>query len=100
MERVNVLYLRDNCTAPRAVVDNNIDQHDSKVTMPPMHIGFGMKGYGPPIGNRAHIPTGRVPVEDVITFLIRELEVQSFPDGAASNIIARARERFMEHKSW
>lgn len=59
-----------------------------------------MKDYEPPVGNRAHVPTGRVPIEDVVTFLIEELEVETSPERETSEIIARARERFMEHKSW
>jgi hypothetical protein len=71
----------------------------SKVTAPHVHIGFGLQGHGLPIDNKAHIPTGRVPVEDIVSFLIHDLNVEPLCDNTME-IIARARERFIEHKSW
>lgn len=46
-----------------------------KVSLPHMHLGFGMRGHDLPIDNKAHIPTGRVPVADIVNFLIVELGV-------------------------
>lgn len=72
---------------------------ESRVTIPHLHLGFGVQAHGLPLDNKAHIPTGRVPVEDVISFLIHDLNVEPLCDNA-DEIIGRARERFMEHKSW
>lgn len=71
----------------------------SKVSIPHLHLGFGMRGHELPIDNKAHIPSGRVPVEDVVAFLIKELKIEPICENW-EEIIGRARERFIEHKSW
>ena len=71
----------------------------STVTIPHLHLGFGLGQHDLPIDNKAHIPSGRVPVEDVVHFLIRELNVVPIVNNWADTI-ARSRERFMEHKTW
>jgi hypothetical protein len=47
----------------------------AKVGFPHMHLGFGMRGHDLPVDNKAHIPTGRVPIADVVSFLISDLRV-------------------------
>lgn len=51
------------------------------------------------MNNKAHIPTGRVPVEDIVSFLISELGVTPLnPDW--EKIIQEKRHDFMSNKSW
>ncbi|MGH9656463.1 MAG: hypothetical protein ACRD6B_23730 [Bryobacteraceae bacterium] len=71
----------------------------SAIAFPHLHIGFGLRGHDLPIDNKAHIPSGRVALEDVVLFAIRELKVKSLRVDW-EEIIGRARERFFEHRSW
>jgi hypothetical protein len=71
----------------------------SKVKFPHVHLGFGAKGHGLPIDNRAHIPSGRVAVEDVVTFLIADLGIKPLKDDW-EDVIARERVQFMKNKNW
>jgi hypothetical protein len=60
------------------------------MTIPHMHLGFGMRGHQLPIDNKAHIPTGRVPIADIVSFLISELHVPPlFPDWEKRLAVAR-----------
>jgi len=62
----------------------------AKITIPHMHLGFGMRGHHLPIDNKAHIPTGRVPIADVVSFLISELHVPAlFSDWDERLTVAR-----------
>ena len=51
------------------------------------------------ISRKAHIPTGRVPLEDVVWFLIKELDVQPL-NKKWDKIILEAREKFIKFKTW
>jgi len=66
-----------------------------KVTFPHMHLGFGMRGHALPIDNKAHIPTGKVPIEDVVVFAISELRIKPLVPDWKDKITA-AKERFMQ----
>jgi hypothetical protein len=50
------------------------------VPYPHLHIGFGTKSASPPVGPKVHVPTGRVAVEDIVFFLISELDVPPVPE--------------------
>jgi hypothetical protein len=64
----------------------------SKVLLPHVHLGFGMRGHGLPIDNKAHIPTGRVPIVDIISFLLSELHVKPLlADWEQRIVVARQR---------
>lgn len=71
----------------------------SAIAFPHMHIGFVLRGHELPIDNKAHIPTGRVAVEDVVLFTLRELSVKPLREDW-EEVIGRARERFFEYRSW
>ena len=64
-----------------------------------MHIGFASKDESLRMDNKAHIPTGRVPVEDVVSFLITELGVTPLVS-EWERIIREKRHAFMSNKSW
>jgi len=51
------------------------------------------------IQKRVHVPTGRVPIEDVVFFAIQELGVEPL-QRSWKDIILEAREAFMKHKTW
>lgn len=70
-----------------------------KVAIPHLHFGALVIGTDSPVNRKAHVPTGRVPLEDVVWFAIEELGVK--PLRADWNeLTAFARKRFMDHKSW
>jgi hypothetical protein len=71
----------------------------SKVQYPHMHLGFAAKGHGLPIDNKAHIPSGRVAIEDLVAFLISDMGVKPLKSDW-SDIIVVARQKFMETKTW
>lgn len=72
---------------------------NSKILFPHMHIGFALKDESLRINNKAHIPTGRVPVEDVVSFLISELGIAPLsPEWEKT--IREKRHAFMSKKSW
>ncbi|MBV9761181.1 MAG: hypothetical protein JO340_11505 [Acidobacteriaceae bacterium] len=50
------------------------------IAFPHLHLGFGMRGHQLPIDNKAHIPTGRVSVVDIISFVMLELRVKPLLD--------------------
>lgn len=47
-------------------------EQGSKVTFPHMHFGVGL-GQLPKFVHKAHVPTGRVPLEEVVRFAIADL---------------------------
>lgn len=51
------------------------------------------------VQKKLHVPTGRVPIEDVIWFCIQELGVTPLHRNW-KNIILEAREAFMKYKTW
>jgi hypothetical protein len=69
------------------------------VPYPHMHLGHANRESTPHLGPKSHIPTGRVPLEDVVYFAIRELGVKPLRDDWEATI-ASARERFIRYKSW
>lgn len=48
---------------------------NSKSALPHLHLGFAHRDEGLRINNKAHIPTGRIELDDVVSFLIDELRV-------------------------
>lgn len=72
---------------------------NSKITIPHMHIGFALRHATLRINNRAHIPAGRVPVEDVVYFLVTELGVAPL-NSDWDRTIRESRRAFMDNKSW
>lgn len=88
----------------------------SAVSYPHIHIGFGARaqrvpeesaGGGahgarnaePPFDPKCHIPSGRVPIEDLVCFLINELCVVPLKPNW-QEIVAGTRLAFMRNKSW
>jgi hypothetical protein len=70
-----------------------------RLELPHLHFGAIVLGAESPITRKTHVPSGRVPLEDVVWFVIEELGVE--PLRADWNkLTAFARKRFMEHKSW
>jgi hypothetical protein len=65
------------------------------VSFPHMHLGFAMRGHTLPIDNKAHIPTGRVSLADVVTFVISELHGMPLHDDWEQRI-AVARQRIAD----
>jgi hypothetical protein len=49
----------------------------STVKIPHLHLGFVLADKALPFNNKAHIPSGRVALEDVVSFLIADLKVSS-----------------------
>jgi hypothetical protein len=71
----------------------------STVKYPHVHLGFAAKGHGLPIDNKAHIPSGRVAVEDIVTFLVSDLGVKPLKEDWA-DILAAERLTFIHKKHW
>jgi len=71
----------------------------SKVKYPHLHLGFATKGHGLPLDNKAHILSGRVALEDLVTFLISDMGVKPLKDNWAG-ILAAERQKFMSTKTW
>jgi hypothetical protein len=64
-----------------------------------LHLGHANVSSAPLLGPKAHIPTGRVAIEDVVYFLIEDLGVKPLkPDW--KEVLARVRQQFMNYKSW
>jgi hypothetical protein len=51
------------------------------------------------IGKKCHVPTGRVPIEDVVWFAVKELGVQPL-NKKWERVLADARNAFMLYKTW
>ncbi len=64
-----------------------------------VHLGHANSVNAPFIGPKAHIPTGRVAIEDIIYFIIKELQVRPRTEDW-QEILAEVRKPFMEHKTW
>jgi hypothetical protein len=62
-------------------------------------MGYANKENTPHAGPKSHIPTGRVPLGDVVYFAILKMEVRPLRDDCEA-AIASAREPFIKHKSW
>jgi hypothetical protein len=75
------------------------DSPRSRVKTPHLHLGFALRDKSLPFHNKAHIPSGRVPVEDVVSFLISDLQVTPL-NSDWSAVIAAARHSFMNQKTW
>ena len=71
----------------------------SKVKYPHTHLGFGVSSHGLPIDNKAHIPSGRVALEDVVEFLINDLGVKPLKKDWVE-IIEPSRSEFHKIKHW
>ncbi len=71
----------------------------SRVTIPHLHIGFALSDKTLPFHNKAHIPSGRVPIEDVVRFLISDLRVTPVITGL-SDVVSASRQSFMAQKAW
>jgi hypothetical protein len=72
---------------------------NSKIAIPHMHVGFAVRDSGLRVDNKAHIPTGRVAVEDVVSFLILELGVAPLHPGW-NRTVEDKRAAFMANKTW
>lgn len=72
----------------------------SSVPSAHLHVGFGTRLAEPPIDKKTHIPSGRVPIEDVVHFLIEELRIVSPRRYDWNEVVSKARENFMRNKSW
>lgn len=72
---------------------------NATITVPHMHIGFALRDTTLRIDNKAHIPTGRVPLEDVVAFLISELRVAPL-NSDWGEVIKQSRAAFMRYKTW
>lgn len=75
---------------------------DAANRVPHLHIGFAVDHQGPVLGSKSHVPTGRVLIEDLVHFLVRELGVKPTPPRTADwqDVIASARQNVMACKSW
>lgn len=72
---------------------------NSTVQYPHIHLGFAAKGHGLPIDNKAHIPSGRVAIEDVVAFLIKDLGVKPLTDNWIT-VVGLSRGLFYKNKKW
>jgi hypothetical protein len=74
----------------------------AKNPVPHIHIGFAAKPASCPFGNRTHIPSGRVALEDVVSFVIAELQVEptEIRRHTWQPILQAARDVFFRFKSW
>jgi hypothetical protein len=75
---------------------------DAKNPVPHIHIGFGAKSAEAPFSPKTHIPSGRVPIEDVVAFLIQELHVQPAKRRKLDwdSVLATVRKLFFRFKIW
>ena len=75
---------------------------DSKNPVPHMHVGSSILTRDAGFTNKSHLPTGRVPVEDLVTFLIDELKVRPARHRKADwrGIVTAARKLFFKFKRW
>jgi hypothetical protein len=67
---------------------------ESSVTIPHVHFKKGEK-----LITRTHLPTGRVSIESVAEFLIRDMGVKHRRNDWES-VIVRNREKFEQYRSW
>lgn len=88
-------------------IDNWNDGHEimayhwhpkEKIKYPHLHLSYGARiGRGDLL--RAHVPTGRVALEDVIQFLIESFNVEPSKE-EWEGILEDSRENFRAHRSW
>lgn len=63
-----------------------------------LHIGFGASMAAPPVDPKIHVPTDRVPIEDIVFFLIDQLGVKPLRNDWRE-ILTAARARFIQFKT-
>ena len=71
----------------------------SAVRIPHLHVGFALADKTLPFNNKAHIPGGRVALEDVVHFLLSDLKVAPLNSNWEA-VLAGSREGFMQRKTW
>jgi hypothetical protein len=77
----------------------SFDWHpDTRVKSPHIHIGSGALAEGSAL-MKAHIPSGRVSVEEVLRFGIDELGVVTLREGW-DEALAASQQRFEDYRSW
>lgn len=75
-------------------------EHGKPLTVHPhIHIGPQLLDKDSSITSRAHIPSGRVAMEDVIEFLIRDCGVTPLRDDWES-VLSESRNNFRQYASW
>jgi hypothetical protein len=67
---------------------------DASVTIPHVHFKKGEERI-----TRSHLPTGRVSIESIVEFLIRDMDVKPKRNDW-EDVIVRNRELFEQHRSW
>jgi hypothetical protein len=97
---LNYTYAIELARDNQKVVAFHWDGHgNGDVPFAHLHLGHANVEASPFLGPKAHIPTGRVAIEDVIYFLIDELRVQPLRHDWR-NVLATARKPFITHKTW
>ena len=76
--------------------------HEAKNPRPHLHVGFAANDPRLPLTPKAHIPSGRVLVEDLVYFLIDELKVRPSKHRATTwrSVIEKMRAQVMKYKTW
>jgi hypothetical protein len=72
---------------------------ESQNPLPHIHIGFAAQDKSLPFSPKTHIPSGRVPIEDLVHFLIHEMGVHPRKTDHRS-IIKKFRDLWQKFKSW
>jgi hypothetical protein len=75
---------------------------DSKNPITHIHVGSTVLADHSPFSNKAHVPSGRVYLEDLVAFLIKELKVHRTKKRKhdCASVIAKARAIFHRIKRW
>jgi hypothetical protein len=68
------------------------------VPYPHLHCAFSGEDEWAPIDRKTHVPCGRVALEDIVFFAIRELHVRPLRDDW-SDVLAKHRRAFIEYKT-
>ncbi len=71
----------------------------SRITWPHLHLGHLALGGGGPLTSRAHLPTGRVAVEQVLRLAIEELRVEPRRDDWQA-VLTEAEAAFERWRTW
>ncbi len=84
------------------VISFHWEGEESDNPTPHLHVGFAAHDRVLPISEKAHIPSGRVAIEDIVKFAIEELGVQPIRAKRSvwRDIVSTMRNLFVKHKTW
>ncbi len=78
------------------------EDHDAANPLPHIHMGFAADDKSTLLGPKNHIPSGRVLVEDIVSFLINEMAVRPTKHKKLTwqSVVAASRKAVSNFKTW